>query len=157
VSFTEPYYAAQQAVTINQEKTPEVTSVDKLPSGSVIAVQTGTTGEKWIRENTPDGVEVRSFTEAPDTYTALEAGSVAAVIFDEPSAIAEAKKRKALKVVQVLDTGERYGFGVDPRNPELLKALNDALAEMKQDGTYDRIYKQFADLPPNGDITKADQ
>ena len=155
VDFTEPYYAAQQAVTVNAEQTPDLSSIDDLSASDTVAVQSGTTGEIWARENLPDGVELRSFPEAPDTYTALEAGNVAAVIFDEPSAIAEAQERPALEIVQRLDTGERYGFAIDPRNDELLEALDGALAEIKEDGTYQRLYDRFEDLPPGGNIVEA--
>src|ERR687892_598875 len=78
-------------------------------------------------------LEVRWVDTALDTYTALEAGNVTAVLFDEPSAVTEAEQREALEVTQTIDTGERYGFAVDPQNPELLSALNDALAEIKED------------------------
>ncbi|CAA9482314.1 MAG: hypothetical protein AVDCRST_MAG69-853 [uncultured Solirubrobacteraceae bacterium] len=155
VSFTEPYYAAQQALTISTAETPDVRTVEDLEPGSVVAVQRGTTGETWARENLPEGVEARSFAEGPDTYTALEAGNVAAVLFDEPSAITEVDQRQGLEIVQVIDTGERYGFPVDPRNEELLTALNEALAEVKDDGTYQRIYEEFEALPDGGNIVEA--
>jgi polar amino acid transport system substrate-binding protein len=155
VNFTEPYYSAQQALTVNTEQTPDVESTDDLASGQQVAVQTGTTGEEWARENLPEDVEIRSFPEAPDTYTALEAGNVAAVVFDEPSAVTEARKRPNLEVVQTIDTGERYGFAVDPRNAELLAALNRVLAEIKQDGIYQRIYDSYEDLPRGGNILEA--
>lgn len=156
VDFTEPYYLAQQALTVNSEETPDIRSVDDLGDGDVVAVQSGTTGETWARDNLdPKGVEVRSFPEAPDTYTALEAGTVTGVIFDEPSAITEAEARPALEVVARIDTGEQYGFGVDPNNPQLLEALNRVLREIKDDGTYEQIYGRFGDLPPGGNIVAA--
>jgi polar amino acid transport system substrate-binding protein len=155
VDFTDPYYSAQQALTVNSEQTPDLQSIDDLSAGETVAVQRGTTGETWAQENLPEGVRVRSFPEAPDTYTALEAGNVAAVIFDEPSAVTEAGQRQALEVTQTIDTGERYGFAVDPQNPELLRALNDALAEIKEDGTYQRLYERFEQLPPGGNILEA--
>ena len=155
VSFTEPYYAAQQALTISTAETPDVQSVEDLEPGSVVAVQRGTTGETWARENLPEGVETRSFPESPDTYTALEAGNVAAVLFDEPSAITEVEQREGLEIVQVIDTGERYGFPVDPRNEELLTALDEALAQVKDDGTYQRIFEEFEELPDGGNIIEA--
>jgi polar amino acid transport system substrate-binding protein len=155
VDFTDPYYAAQQTLTVNVEQTPDLQSVEDLSAGDTVAVQRGTTGEAWARENLPEGVNLRSFPEAPDTYTALEAGNVTAVLFDEPSAVTEAERRDAVEVVQTIDTGERYGFGVDPQNPELLSALNDALAEIKEDGTYQRLYDRFEELPPAGNILEA--
>ena len=154
VSFTEPYYLAQQALTVNTAETPDLTSVDGLSSGDVVAVQQGTTGEIWARENVPEGVQIRSFPEAPDTYTALEAGNVTAVVFDEPSALSEAERREDLEVVVTIDTGERYGFPVNPENDELLEAMNAVLAEMIEDGTYDEIYSAYPDLPPGGSIAQ---
>ncbi len=153
VNFTEPYYNAQQSLSVNTEQTPDVQSVEDLPSGSVVAVQRGTTGEAWARENVPEGVDIRSFPDAPDTYTALEAGNVTAVIFDEPSAVNEAEQRANLEVVAPIDTGERYGFAVNPRNEELLEQLNLMLSEMVDDGTYDEIYGRYPDLGPAGTIT----
>ena len=155
VNFTEPYYAAQQALVVNAKRTPEIRLVEDLSSDDVVAVQKGTTGESWARKNVPAGVNVRSFPEAPDIYTALEAGAVAAVMMDEPSAVTETHKRKALALMQTIDTQERYGFAVDPRNAGLLDALNRALREIKQDGTYQRVYDSYADLPPKGSILTA--
>lgn len=152
VSFTEPYYLAQQALTVNPNETPDIQAVDDLASGDSVAVQRGTTGESWARENLPEGVQVRSFPEAPDTYTALEGGNVTAVIFDEPSAVAEAAERENLETVETIDTGERYGFPVNPRNDELLDALNGALEEIKSDGTYNEIYDRYEDLGPGGNV-----
>ena len=149
VNFTSPYYRAQQSLTVNSEQTPDIQSVDDLGEGHTVAVQTGTTGEAWARENlAPNGVEVRSFPDAPDTYTALEAGDVTGVIFDEPASVAEAEKRPALELVEVIDTDEDYGFGVDPQNEELLAAVDAALQAMIDDGTYEQIYdKWFPDAP----------
>src|SRR5918996_1149189 len=94
VDFTDPYYAAQQAVVVNAGQTPDLTTADDLSAGDTVAVQRGTTGETWARENLPEGVRVRSFQEAPDTYTALEAGNVTAVPFDEASAGTQAAERE---------------------------------------------------------------
>lgn len=154
VNFSDPYYLAQQALTINTAETPDVASVEDLSSGDVVAVQQGTTGEIWARDNLPEGVEIRSFPEAPDTYTALEAGNVTAVLFDEPSAITEAERRTDLEVVATIDTGERYGFPVNPRNEELLEAINSVLADMIEDGTYAEIYAAYPGLPPGGNIAE---
>jgi len=154
INFSDAYYLAQQALTVNAAETPDIASVDELSEGDVVAVQQGTTGEIWSRDNLPEGVEIRSFPEAPDTYTALEAGNVTAVLFDEPSAITEAERRTDLEVVETIDTGERYGFPVNPRNEELLEAINIVLAEMIEDGTYAEIYAAYPGLPPGGNIAE---
>jgi polar amino acid transport system substrate-binding protein len=152
VNFTAPYYAAQQTLVVNADRSPDIATVPDLGNGDVVGVQKGTTGESWARENVPDGVEIRSFQDAPDPFSALEAGAVTAVVMDEPSAVAEAGSRKALDLAQTIDTQERYGFAVDPRNKRLLEALNDSLDEILEDGTYERLYARYAALPPKGSI-----
>lgn len=156
VNFTNPYYRAQQSLTVNTERTPDIQSVDDLGEGHTVAVQAGTTGEAWARENlAPNGVEVRSFPEAPDTYTALEGGNVTGVIFDEPASVAEAVRRPSLEVVEAIDTDEDYGFGVDPQNEELLDAINAALQEMIDDGTYQQIYDTWFPDAPAGSVAES--
>jgi len=144
VNFSEPYYRAQQALVVNAEQSGDIQSVADVGDGDVVAVQRGTTGLAWARENLePQGAEVRAFPQAPDTYIALEGGTVQAVIFDEPSAVEEAKTRPVLQVVEAIDTGEDYGLGVNPANEPLLDAVNEALAEMIDDGTYQQIYETW--------------
>ncbi len=157
INFSDPYYRAQQALIINSQETPEIQSVDDIGEGHVVAVQRGTTGEAWARENLePQGATIRSFPDAPDTYTALEAGNVTAVIFDEPSAAEEATQREALEVVDTIDTDEDYGIGVDPQNEELLEAVNAALQEMIDDGTYQEIYDKWFPEAPAGSVAQGE-
>jgi polar amino acid transport system substrate-binding protein len=153
VDFSIPYYRAQQALTVNSEETPDIQAVEDLGEGDSVAVQTGTTGESWAQENlTPNGVEVRSFPEAADTFTALEAGQVTGVIFDEPAAVDATVERPSLAVVATLDTDEEYGFPVNPENNALLEAVNGALQAMMDDGTYQEIYDKYFPDAPAGSI-----
>jgi len=148
VNFTDPYYNAQQALTVNTDLTPGIRSTDDLGDGNSVAVQTGTTGADWASENlAPNGVDVVEFPGAPDTYNALEAGQVDGVIFDEPSAVEESANRAGLEVVEVISTNELYGFGVDPERTDLLAALNGAFAAMVGDGTYQGIYDGWFEAP----------
>ena len=94
MSFTDPYYKSQQSLTVNTTENPDITGVDALGAGHVVGVQTGTTGADWAAANlAPNGVEVREFPLIGDAYNALEAGTVIAVINDEPSAVAEIGNR----------------------------------------------------------------
>jgi ABC-type amino acid transport substrate-binding protein len=153
VNFSDPYYNAQQSLTV--QSGGDIASVDDLGAGDVIAVQSGTTGKAWAEDNLPDDVEIRSFPEGPDGYTALEAGEVQGVINDEPTALAEIAGREGLELVETIDTDEAYGIAVDPENEELLEAVNAALAEIIEDGTYNEIYSAYPDLPPGGNIAES--
>ncbi|HEX2051242.1 MAG TPA: basic amino acid ABC transporter substrate-binding protein [Actinomycetota bacterium] len=150
VLFSDAYYVNQQSLTVPSDS--DVQTIDDLQEGDVVAVQNGTTGKAFAEENVPEGVEVRSFPEGPDTFTALEAGDVDAVIHDEPTALAEIEERQGLEIVQKIDTGEVYGIAVDPANEPLLEAINQTLAEMIEDGTYEEIYSKYPSLPPGGNV-----
>ena len=155
VNFSDPYYNSQQSLTVNTTERSDIKSVDDLKDGDVIAVQSGTTGKSWAEDNLPDGVEIRSFPEGPDGYTALEAGEVDGVINDEPTALAEVAGREGLELVETIETGEAYGIAVDPENEALLEAVNATLAEIIEDGTYEEIYSRYPDLPPGGNVAKS--
>jgi polar amino acid transport system substrate-binding protein len=153
VNFSDPYFNDQQSLVVNTNETPDIRTIDDLSEGDSVAVQRGTTGEDWARENLePEGIEVRSFPDAPDTYLALEAGDVTGVIFDELASVAESEGRPGLEVVQPLETDEQYGFPVNPANEELLDAVNQALQEMLDDGTYEEIYQRWFPDAPGGSI-----
>ncbi|HEX6262068.1 MAG TPA: ABC transporter substrate-binding protein [Actinomycetota bacterium] len=151
VNFTEGYYNAQQSLTVLADS--GITSVDELGEEHSVAVQRGTTGEAWAEENlAPQGVTLRTFTQTPDLYSAVEGGAVTGAINDEPSAIAEVAAREGLELVETIDTGEVYGIAVNPANEPLLEELNRVLAEMIEDGTYEEIYSAYPDLPPGGNV-----
>jgi len=153
VSFSDPYYNSQQSLTV--EAGSDLASIEDLAEGDVIGVQNGTTGKAYAEENVPEGVEIRSFKQGPDGYTALEAGQVDGVVNDEPTALAEIEARgDTLELVETIDTGESYGIAVDPNNEELLEAINEALAEMIEDGSYQEIYDAYPDLPPGGSVAE---
>ena len=43
---------------------------------------------------------------------------------------------------------EQYGIAVKKGNAELLAKLNKGLADIKADGSYDKIYAQYFGAPP---------
>lgn len=48
-----------------------------------------------------------------------------------------------VKVVDIALTEEVYAFGVDPKQPDLLKKVNEILAEFKNDGTLDTVFNNY--------------
>jgi polar amino acid transport system substrate-binding protein len=142
VDFSEPYFRSLQALVVLEDS--GIQSFDDLGEGDSVSVQSGTTGELWAEENlAPQGVEIRAFPEYPPVYNALEAEQVDGVVYDESSAIPETFARPGTAVVDTVDTNEFYGIAVDPNNPDLLDAVNEALTEMVEDGTYEEIYSSY--------------
>jgi polar amino acid transport system substrate-binding protein len=148
VDFSVPYYNALQSLTVNTQKTPDITTTDQLGDGDVVGVQKGTTGKIWAEENlVPQGVELKTFTDSPDSFRDLEAGNVVGVINDATASVEIVKDLPALEVVQQIDTNEHYGLAFSPSNPDLRDAVNTVFAQMVADGTYATIYGKY--FPPD--------
>ncbi len=64
-------------------------------------------------------------------------------------------KSASVKVIDIPLTQEEYAFGVDKNQPELLKEVNDFIAKIKSDGTFEKILnKYFGDGTPEA-VTSA--
>ncbi len=62
-----------------------------------------------------------------------------------------------VKVIDIALTEEEYAFGVDKTQPELLESVNDFIAQIKADGTFDNICNNyFGDGTPKA-VTSAKQ
>jgi polar amino acid transport system substrate-binding protein len=144
VDFSDPYYNSRQSLTVNTSKSPGIKTTDDLKSGDVVGVQKGTTGKDWAEANlAPKGIQIKTYTNAPDAFTDLEAGQIVGVINDEPSSEAEVESRPGLKVVQPIDTGEHYGIAVAKDHPDILAAINAGLKAIIADGTYMTIFQTY--------------
>ena len=72
-----------------------------------------------------------------------------AVVVDIP-VIAEyikAHPEAAIKLTGGPVTEEAYGIAVSKAKPELVQLLNAALAQVRADGTYDRIFQKWFAAP----------
>jgi polar amino acid transport system substrate-binding protein len=145
VDFSDPYYRANQALTVPTDS--DIQSTDDL-GGTTVGAQDATTGEIYAQDET-DASEVRGFPEGPDAINALRQGQVDAVIIDQPVA-EDAEKKFGDVEIREIPTGELYGFSFAQDNDGLREQVNEALAEMKDDGTIDKLYeKYFKEKPPS--------
>jgi len=145
VDFSDPYYLTPQSLLVAEGS--DVTTVEDL-GGTTVGAQDGTTGEFYANDET-DASEVRGYPEGPDAINALKAGQVDAVIIDFAVAEDAVSKQSGIEIAQKIVTNELYGFPVAQGNDGLREQVNDALAEMKEDGTFVRLYKKyFKEEPP---------
>lgn len=139
--FSDPYFNADQSLLVRNDDAGTYTTLASLV-GKVIAVQTGTTGESYAKENAT-GAEVKSFDDAAAMFLALESKQVDAVLQDLPINADRALKQGTSKVTATFSTNEQYGFSVAPTNTALVEAINSSLAKYKSDGTYDTIFAKY--------------
>jgi polar amino acid transport system substrate-binding protein len=144
VNFSDPYYEAQQALLV--EEGSDIRSVDQL-GGTVVGAQDGTTGETYANDQT-DASEVRGFPEGPDAVAALTTGQVEAVIIDQPVAVDAIEKQGGVEIVQTIPTNELYGFAMAKDKTALLDAVNQALRQLKDDGTIAELYQKYFNAEP---------
>jgi ABC-type amino acid transport substrate-binding protein len=144
VDFSDPYFAADQSLMIKEPS--DIRTVDDI-TGKIVGAQLGTTGAAYAKDKT-DAEEVRTYDLIDDAFKALETGQVAAVINDCPVSKYAERSKPDLKVVQLLVTGENYGMAFQKGSDAIREAVNGALAEVKKDGTYKKLYTKWFGSDP---------
>lgn len=139
VNFSDPYYSADQALIVPNGS--DIKTVADL-AGLNVAAQNGTTGLDYAKKNV-DAKNVQGFPQGPDVINAVQAGQVDAGILDQPVAQDALDKGAPIEVAAVIPTGELYGIGVPKKNAALLKAIDEQLASLKEDGTLDDLYQKY--------------
>jgi len=143
MDFTDPYFEATQAL---MTKTGSgITDLDQL-AGKKVAVQDGTTGAEYVRENVPEDTEVISFEDSSLMQQAVRTGQVDAGVNDNGLLNYFVSQNPEVEVTTEFQTGESYGFSVKKDGNEgLLVAINDAIASEE----YDAVYEEwFGTAPP---------
>lgn len=140
IDFSTPYIDSDQSISVKSDNTTIKSEADL--AGKTVGVQIETTGEM-----TAEGIagigEVRKYDTILEAFEDLKLGRVEAVINDYPVNSWIAKNQGGTMVVKVIKTDEKYGIGIKQGNTELLDAINQALADIKADGTYDTIYTKW--------------
>lgn len=145
--FSDPYFDADQSLLVRAEDEETYATLEDL-AGQTIGVQTDTTGETYANENLPEGATVEAFTDVDGMFLALESGEIAAILQDLPVNAYRAEQNDELALTETFETGEQYGFAAEQGNDDLIDDVNEQLAEIRDDGTYDEIYTEWFGEPP---------
>jgi len=141
VDFSDPYFNAGQMIAVRGDEAAISGPADL--AGKKVGVQLGTTGDIWLTEQTE--AEVVRFDENTLAFQALANGDVDAAVADGPTAIdiVKANPEMSLKMLDGVYTEESYGIAVNMDQDELLGLINEGLAAVRADGTYDEIYDKW--------------
>lgn len=143
VAFTQPYFDADQSLLVRTADKDRYKQLADL-AGKTIGVQSGTTGETYAKAHTPAGATVKDFPGADDLFNALTSGDIDAVLQDFPvNQYRALKAPEQFAVTETFKTGEQYGFAAAKDNPNLVAALDAALAHARQSGEYEKIYRAW--------------
>lgn len=153
VDFTNPYYLpSAQSIVVTKGTTGLKTAKDL--EGKTVGVQQGTTGEEYVEEEI-DTKELRTYPQGPDTFPALKAGTIDAVVIDRPVAEKAVEQDSELEIAGGIETEEEYGFVVQQGDDELREELNEGLEEVLDNGEYATIYKKWFGKAPSPETFRA--
>ncbi len=141
VDFCDPYYTSGLIVMVPKDNTT-IKGIEDL-KGKRIGVQIGTTGEKKARS--VEGAKVTAFNANTEAVMELKNKGIDAIINDAPVVgyyLAQGGAKDAKTVGSIMEA-EEYGIAVKKGNKQLQADINKALAELKKNGEYDKIYKQW--------------
>jgi glutamine transport system substrate-binding protein len=146
VDFSDPYYDAGLLILVRNDTT-DIAAIEDL-KGKVVSTKLGTTSEDFAKKNAA-AKEVKLFPNNDAMFLELMSGGADAVIFDSP-VIAEFMRTAGqgqVKVVGPLYMGQSYGIAF-PKGSELVPKVNAALKQLREDGTYNALYRKWFNTDP---------
>ena len=149
MDFSTPYFDAVQLIAVKENsKIAKFDDLKKLKVG----VQTGTTGDEAVTKLLgKTSTSIKRFESTPLALKELESGGVDAVVADNGVVIHYVANNKGAKFKTVADKSfapEQYGIALKKGNADLLAKVNKGLADIKADGTYDKIFASYFGASP---------
>ena len=158
IAFSNKLYAADSRLIAAKGST--ITPALDALKGKHIGVLQGSTQEAYANENwRSKGIDVVAYQNQDLIYSDMAAGRLDAAFQDEVAASEGFLKQPIGKDYQfggpsIKDEklfGVGTGMGLRKDDTELLSALNKAFAEMRADGTYDKLAKKYFDFNVYGE------
>jgi putative glutamine transport system substrate-binding protein len=146
VDFSNPYFKSGQTLVVPVDSTIKgIADLDQ--EGKTITTAKGTTIGPVVKAKAPHASlkEYENFSEA---FTALKSGKGDAFLAVNGVDLglikqSEVDGKPVFKMVGEPLTEELAGYGVNKGNEALLQVINEWLAAIKADGTYDQIYEKW--------------
>lgn len=139
IAMSRPYFVyAQQIVT--RKGTAGLTRMEEL-KGRAVGVLSGSVAQRLLEKM--GGVDLRIYPGNVEGFRDLKARRIGAVLLDLPIAQHYARPDPALEFSGPPFAPGYYGIGVRKEDGGLLAALNQAIDELAQDHTLERIYRKY--------------
>lgn len=139
VNFSDTYATGIQVVIVREDSGIE--SVDDL-EGKKIGVQLMTTGDTFACEDFGEDA-VEQYNKGADAVMALTQGKVDAVIIDNEPAKSFVAGNEGLKILETEYAVEDYAACINKENDALLEKVNEAIAELKEEGKLQEILDKY--------------
>ena len=147
VLFSDGYYTSGLKILVRDGE-KNINKLEDL-AGKVVAVKTGTSSVPFMKDF-GKAKELKQFPNNDGMFFELLSRGVDAVVFDMPvvTAFANSAGKGKAKVVGPLYEGQKYGIGFAQGSEALVKKVNEALAQMRKDGSYAKLYEKWFGFAP---------
>ncbi len=149
IDFSQPYFIDGQTLLVRE--TDGITSWSALNNRVVAVVQDAPTIEPLQQRATTLGISIqtKTFEAYPQALAALNANEVDAITGDSIALNQFANSSSGLRIIGERLNPDYYAIGLPQADSALRSMVNFALQDMKNDGTYDRLYRRWfpADEP----------
>lgn len=145
VNFVDPYIVVGQTILLNKKLEGKIRSYKDLNDKKyTVTSKLGTTGEQAVKRHIPRA-NYKSFETEPEAALEVINGKADAFVYDLPYCVVFYAQKGAGKLVFLDEpfTFEPLGWAVKQGDPDFLNWLNNFLAQIKGDGSYDKIYNRW--------------
>lgn len=147
VSFTEPYFSNTLVFLAKKDSSFDPSNSNDINSNS-IAAQRSTISSQWLEKAYPKA-EMKLYDTLSNAFLDLGSSRVDAMVSDKLPALewlgTTSGSAYALKGEEI-DINDNFAIAVRP-NDALQAKLNQALANIKANGTYDKINQKYFAIP----------
>jgi len=147
--FSEPYLPT--GLGFLTKKGEAVANLEAL-KGKAIAVNNGSTSDKWLTGNEAQyGFTVQRYNKAADGVQAVMVGRAFALLADAPAARYITTQNAGTDVPYVISTGGNFAFAFRKEDTEFRARVERALECMKAEGTLTKLHKKWFGSEPAPD------
>ena len=142
-TMSDTYYDTK--VVIATTKANTISKYEQL-KGKKVGVKTGTAAQRFLEKNKDKyGYTLKTFDTGDLMYNSLSAGDVDAVMDDQPVIEYAINQGQNLKISMKGEAVGSFAFGVKKgsKHEHLVTEFNEALAQMKEDGSLDEIINKW--------------
>ncbi len=148
VDFSNAYY--ESGLSILTKPDAGISGFDDL-KGKLIGVQKGTSSYNYMVANGIEDHDIKQYADISTAYNTMENGGVDAILYDNPSNINYLNEQDTdAEIIGDILAGEFYGIAVNPKKKELLDKINDGLAKIQENGTYEQLFDEYLNGEKNG-------
>ena len=145
-SFSVPYVDNSQVICVADDS--GITTLADL-EGKIVGVQADSAALALLEEDGDQAdlgatfAELQQFADYNTAFAELQAGSLDAVAIDVGVAQYQIKGREGYSILEETLNSEKYAVGFKKGNQELVDTINDDLAILLDDGTFEELAEKY--------------